>query len=163
LVIVAAQSEGRLEETKMKRLLTSVIAASLLSGLVSVAHADGRDHRRDYDRDRYERHDDRHDRRAWSDHRHDRDRYDRHDRYEHHKRYHGGKYHRPHGYRYHVWRSGDRLPAAYRVSRYYVDDYWTYRLRQPPRGHYWVRVDNDVLLTAIATGVVVQVVSGLFY
>lgn len=154
-----AQSDGRLEEMQMKRLLTSVIAASLLGGLASVAQADGRDHRRD-DRDRYERRDDRH---SWSDHRHDRDRYDRHVRHRHYERYHRGEYHRPRGYRYHVWRSGDRLPPAYRVSRYYVDDYWTYRLHRPPRGYHWVRVDNDVLLTAIATGVVVQVVSGLFY
>lgn len=144
----------------MKRLLTSVIAASLLSGLVTAAHADDRGHR-----DRYERRDDRHDgRRGWSDHYGDRDRYyDRHGRYQHHERYYRGKYHRPHGYRYHAWRSGDHLPPSYRVSRYYVNDYWTYRLRPPPRGYYWVRVDNDVLLTAIATGVVVQVVSGLFY
>jgi Ni/Co efflux regulator RcnB len=38
-----------------------------------------------------------------------------------------------------------------------------YRLRPPPRGHYWVRVDNDVLLTAIATGLIVDVAYNLFY
>lgn len=151
----------------MKRLLTSAIVVSLLSGLVTVAHADGRDHRRD-DRDRYERRDDRHDHRHgdWQRHHYDhrdRDRYDRDAHHNRHARYHRGKYYRPHGYRYRAWRSGDRLPRAYRASRYYVHDYWTYRLGPPPRGHYWIRVDDDVLLTAIATGAVVQVVSGLFY
>jgi Ni/Co efflux regulator RcnB len=147
----------------MKRLLKNVIAASLLCGLVSVTYAGDRDDRRG-DRDRYERRDDRHDgRHGWSDRRHDRDDYDRYGRYDRYERYHRGKYYRPHGYRYHAWRRGDRLPHAYRVSRYHVHDYWAYRLRPPPHGHYWVRVDDDVLLTAIATGVVVQVVSGLFY
>lgn len=130
----------------MKRLLTSVIAVSLLSGLVTVAYADGRNHRHDDRRGRTEHH---------YDHKHHHG--------HHHVRYHVGPYHPPHGHRHHVWRVGERLPVAYRARHYHVYDYSKYRLRPPPHGHYWIRVDNDVLLTAVATGLVVQVVSGLFY
>ena len=31
-----------------------------------------------------------------------------------------------------------------------------YPLRPPPRGHHWVRADNDYLLVAIATGVILD-------
>jgi Ni/Co efflux regulator RcnB len=55
------------------------------------------------------------------------------------------------------------LPAAYYSSRYVVRDYHVYRLSPPPRGYHWVRVNNDVLLAAVASGVVVSVVNGLFY
>lgn len=83
--------------------------------------------------------------------------------YDHHNRYRVGRYYRPHGYRHYVWHNGARLPPAYYAPRYVVHDYGSYRLRHPPHGYHWVRVDNDVLLAAIATGVVVQVVNGLFY
>jgi Ni/Co efflux regulator RcnB len=55
------------------------------------------------------------------------------------------------------------LPRAYYASRYVVHDYNAYHLHRPPHGHHWVRVDRDVVLTAIATGAVVAVVSNLFY
>ena len=73
------------------------------------------------------------------------------------------EYHRPRGYKAHKWHKGERLPAEYRTKVYVVEDYNSYRLRQPPRGYHWVRVDNDVVLTAIATGVVLEVVNELFY
>jgi Ni/Co efflux regulator RcnB len=44
-----------------------------------------------------------------------------------------------------------------------VYDYGRYGLYAPPRGCHWVRVGNDVLLTAVTTGVVVNIVSDLFY
>lgn len=66
-------------------------------------------------------------------------------------------YHHPRGYRKgHHWGAGERLPKAYLANRYYVD-YRQYNLQPPPAGHQWVRVDNDFVLTAIATGVVVDV------
>ena len=46
---------------------------------------------------------------------------------------------------------------------YIVDDYYSYRLRPPPRGYHWVRVDNDVVLAAIASGIVVSAVYGIFH
>lgn len=54
------------------------------------------------------------------------------------------------------------MPAAYRGSRYVIHDYRSYRLRTPPRGHHWVRVDRDVALTGISSGVVAAVTYGVF-
>lgn len=138
---------------------------------------DGDNDRHDNDRhDNDRRGDDRHDnarndndRRG--DDRHDNGRHEgwNHDRDDNHRerqwqgaRYRVSPYHAPRGYAYHSWRAGQRLPSGYRKSRYVVQDYRTYRLYNPPRGHQWVRVDHDVVLTAIATGVVAAVVYGIF-
>jgi Ni/Co efflux regulator RcnB len=78
-------------------------------------------------------------------------------------RYHVPAYYRPHGYFVHSWRSGDRLPVAFYGSRYVVWDYRDYRLSPPPWGYRWVRVDNDVVLAAITTGIVLSVVDNVFW
>jgi Ni/Co efflux regulator RcnB len=118
------------------------------------------------------KHDRSRDERAWNDRHHDRhdDRHrndrDRHDRYYDHRydgRYKVVRYSMPHGYRHYAWYRGARLPAAYYAPRYVVHNYGSYRLRPPPRGYHWVRVDNDVVLAAITTGVVMQVINGIFY
>jgi Ni/Co efflux regulator RcnB len=44
-----------------------------------------------------------------------------------------------------------------------VNDYYAYRLRPPPRGYHYVRVDHDVVLAAIASGIVVSAIYGIFY
>ena len=148
----------------MKRLFAATaLALSLIGGVVTTAQADHRDH------DRYDsRHDNRNDWRR-NDHRDDR-RYDRRDwdRYygfRHHdgRRYQYGRYVRPSGYYYRSWRYGDHLPRGYYSRRYIVNDYQAYRLRPPPHGYHYVRVDNDVVLAAIASGVVVSAIYGLFY
>jgi Ni/Co efflux regulator RcnB len=59
----------------------------------------------------------------------------------------------------HDWRRGEHLGYAPRV---WIPDYAVYHLRPPPPGCEWVRVGDDVLLTAIATGVVVDVVYHIF-
>jgi Ni/Co efflux regulator RcnB len=153
----------------MKRLFAATaLALTLIGGVVATAQADNRD------RDRYERrHDDRRD--DWrrddrhDDRRHDR-RYDRRDwdRYygfRHHdgRRYQYGRYVRPSGYHYRSWRYGDHLPRGYYSRRYIVNDYHVYHLRPPPRGYHYVRVDNDVVLAAIASGIVVSAIYGIFY
>jgi Ni/Co efflux regulator RcnB len=74
-----------------------------------------------------------------------------------------GRYVRPHGYHSHAWRRGDRLPPSYRASAYVIPDAAVYHLRPPPRGYYWVRVDNNAVLAAVATGVVVDVAVNLFH
>lgn len=74
-----------------------------------------------------------------------------------------GRYVRPHGYHAHSWRRGDRLPPGYRASAYVIPDASLYHLRPPPRGYYWVRVDNNAVLAAVATGVVVDVSLNLFH
>jgi Ni/Co efflux regulator RcnB len=170
------------------RIFAAALAASLMTGSIA---AQARDHDRDHDRQsRYEErrgHDrharnhrnDRHDRHARSSHDHDRQwrrehareqRWD--ERRDHSRayaygyrqgRFDAGRYYRPSGYRHYAWHRGARLPVAYYGPRYIVHDYADYRLHRPPHGHHWVRVDHDVVLTAIATGAVVAVVSNLFY
>lgn len=57
------------------------------------------------------------------------------------------------GYR---WSRGSYLPSAY--HRYYVNDPYYYNLRQAPYGHRWVHADNDILLVALATGLIADTV-----
>jgi Ni/Co efflux regulator RcnB len=172
----------------MKRLLSAVFAVSLLSGAVAVAHADDghRDSRDGRDRDSHrwnDRRADNHRSDNGRDHRSDRHEWNRHessrggdwnrhdDRSRGHsyawrdtpRRYHADAYRWPSGYRHDGWSRGDRLPVAYRAPHYVVYDYGRYGLYAPPYGCRWVRVGDDVLLTAITTGVVVNVVNDLFY
>ena len=167
----------------MKKLLTAAIALSVLA---SAGAASAQSYGRPYDRDdrapraeeRYDRRDARDDRRDdRRDVREDRreDRYDRRDdrrdaradrrenQYERRaaRRYDGGRYYHPRGYQARDWRRGERLPAAYR-GRAYAVDYRAYRLAAPPRGYEYRRVGDDVVLTAIATGVIASVLFGLF-
>ena len=96
----------------------------------------------------------------------DQDHHQDHRAVEHHRapaRFATGRYVRPHGYYAHSWRRGDRLPPAYRASSYVIPNPAVYRLRPPPRGYYWVRVDNNAVLAAVATGVVVDVAANLFH
>lgn len=168
----------------MKKLLTAAIALSVLASAgAASAQSYGRPQDRDapraeqrYDRyDRREARDDRRDdRREVREDRRD-DRYDRRDdrrdaqadrresRYERRaeRRYDGGRYYHPRGYYARDWRRGERLPAAYR-GRAYAVDYRAYRLAAPPRGYEYRRVGDDVVLTAIATGIITSVLFGLF-
>ena len=126
--------------------------------------ADRRDDRRDW------RHDRREDRRDWRDDRRDHGRYVRHDdrRWRGHQWYPQYRYRAPvryvypPGYRPYQWRVGHRLPRGYYDRSYYVD-YRAYRLPPPPYGHHWVRVDRDVVLVAITTGLILDVLHGLYY
>lgn len=54
------------------------------------------------------------------------------------------------------WARGYRLSPAERRRIAAVNDYRRYKLRAPPRGQQWVRVDNDFLLISVATGVIVS-------
>ncbi len=54
----------------------------------------------------------------------------------------------------HSWRRGERVSP----DRYVVIDGWRDRgLPRPPSGHRYVRVDGDILLVAIATNVIAEV------
>lgn len=68
----------------------------------------------------------------------------------------------PRGYYAHTWRRGERLPVAYYEPRYVIGNYHDCGLRAPPVGYHWVRVNNDAVLAAIATGVVLDVAFHLF-
>jgi Ni/Co efflux regulator RcnB len=90
----------------------------------------------------YDHHDDHHD--NGHDNRHD----DRHDDHGNHGNWHP----QPHGH----WERGRRYDGRVVI----VNDYRTRHLREPPRGYHWVRADNnDLLLVAIATGVIADIVS----
>ncbi|MFL6575126.1 MAG: RcnB family protein [Povalibacter sp.] len=78
-------------------------------------------------------------------------------------RYRVAYYQRPYGYRAYQWYPGARLPMAYCAPRYIVDDYYSYGLRRPPYGYHWIRVDSDVVLAAVTTGIVLDVVDQIFW
>ena len=130
-------------------------------------------------RDRWERREDRRDRREFrQDRREDRRDYRREmrqDRREYRqdvrqyerwqraqRRYNAPRYYAPSGYAYRSWSYGDRMPYAYRDSRYVIHDYNRYGLRAPPRGYQYVRSGNDVVLAAVAGGLITAVIAGLF-
>ena len=71
------------------------------------------------------------------------------------------RYVHPRGYQARHWRSGQYLPVAYRGSSY-VLDHRHYRLPPPPYGYHYIRVDNNAVLTAIATGLIADVMFDLF-
>ena len=68
----------------------------------------------------------------------------------------------PRDYRAYQWQVGHRLPWNYYRSNYYVD-YNTYRLPSPPYGFHWVRVDRDVVLVSLASGLIRDILYGLYY
>lgn len=58
---------------------------------------------------------------------------------------------------YQQWRRGERLPS-YARTQYREVNWRSERLRQPPRGYHYVRDDRgEVLLVAIATGVILSI------
>lgn len=59
------------------------------------------------------------------------------------------------------WSRGHYLPAEYRSSRYVIHDYRAYHLPPPPRGYGYVRQDDDVLLTSLASGLITQVLANI--
>jgi Ni/Co efflux regulator RcnB len=64
------------------------------------------------------------------------------------------------GYGYapaYAWRRGGYLPPNY--GGVYISNYGAYGLRAPPRGYRWSRYGNDYLLTAIATGLIFDIVT----
>ena len=78
-------------------------------------------------------------------------------------RWNWGSYYRPSGYAPHYWRRGERLPFGYYGASYVIGNYYDCGLRAPPYGYHWVRVDHDVVLAAIATGVVLDVIYNQFW
>lgn len=60
----------------------------------------------------------------------------------------------------HDLHKGNRLPAEYRTRQHVVNDWRARRLSPPPRGHQWVKVDNDYVLMAVATGLIANIILG---
>ncbi|MDP1616482.1 RcnB family protein [Phenylobacterium sp.] len=94
------------------------------------------------------------------------DRYERDHRGDHHRGKHADKRHphgMPPGQAKKRWSRGEHVPRAYVTERtYYITEPARYRLRQPPPGYQWVRVDNDVYLAQTQTGLIADVVLSLF-
>lgn len=63
---------------------------------------------------------------------------------------------RRHNDRRNHWTRGKALPRQYRGN--YVRNYKSYRLGQPPRGHRWVRVNNEFLLINSLSGIIASIV-----
>ena len=163
----------------MKKILTAAIAATLAMGSMGVASAaeaqsrgdryeqrhDRRDDRQDRREDRQER---REDRREWRQERREDRREARQDQrayarwQQSQRRYSAGRYYAPRGYQTRAWSYGQRMPSYYRSNQYVVRDYGRYGLRQPPHGYQYVRSGDDVVMTAIATGLITAVIAGLF-
>jgi Ni/Co efflux regulator RcnB len=127
----------------MKRLLLTTSIAALLLSSATVSAAGGHDKHGKHDRDDRNGHYDRgHDR----GHDYDRDRDRRHD-----NGHHLGQIKQR-------YRRGERAPVVYLQPRYYVQDYRAYHLAPPPRGYRWVRPENDrYLLVEAASGLISQV------
>ena len=60
----------------------------------------------------------------------------------------------------HVWHKGDRI--RYDNRRFHEVNYRDYRYNAPPRGYHYVRDNNtgEILLAAIATGVIASIILG---
>ncbi|MFB2551700.1 RcnB family protein [Ensifer soli] len=54
----------------------------------------------------------------------------------------------------HHWTKGHRLSREERRRIVAVNDYRRHKLRAPPRGQQWVRIDNQFLLISVANGVI---------
>lgn len=164
---------GDHREIMMRLIYRALVALTLLTGSFALA-AQGADHGRGHDRhgSSHQGHDNRHDRghenRGHRDIRHYGNEHRRDDRRYDHRRYgYGSHYPRyaPHHrvvYRYPAPRYVIRHDRWARGHRYYgpnyvVSNYGYYRLRQPPRGYHWIRSDNNYLLVAIATGVILDI------
>lgn len=153
----------------MKKVLTAALAATLaLSSLGVASAAEAQSRGADRHEQRQDRRDDRNDRRdSRQDSREDRREFRQEQRaygrwQQSQRRYSAGRYNPPRGYQTRQWTYGQRMPSYYRSNQYVVRDYGRYGLRQPPSGYQYVRSGNDVVLAAVATGLITAVIAGLF-
>lgn len=176
----------------MKKIVIAAVAASLAATTLGVAttasaqsrgYADnhrgngyghdrdrpgnGYGHDRDRDRGGYDRHNDRRGNGYGQRARVDRygyswegDRYSRWQRAQ--RQYRAPRYVAPRGYQVRSWSYGQRMPSYYRTRAYVVSDYGRYGLARPPHGCEYVRSGNDVVLTVVATGVIMAVIAGMY-
>src|SRR5258706_11624750 len=120
----------------MKRLLIATTALTLLAAPLSGAFAQGRN----------DRHDDHRPGNAMMMEHHDNDRRadyrdDRHD-----------------NGRHRGWYKGGRIDRSDWNRGVHVSDWRRYHLQRPPRGYEWRRVDNNYVLAAAATGLILGLV-----
>ena len=154
----------------MKRTVMAAMLVSLLAGTAARANPPQDYHHDQHDQHHEDHHGDMHhgdmhhgDMHHGDMHRGDLHRGDMHHGDMHRGHFNSGHYERPHGWHAHSWRRGERLPPAYRGPGYVIPNATVYHLRPPPAGYYWVRVDNNAILAAVATGVVLDVAVNLFH
>lgn len=58
------------------------------------------------------------------------------------------------------WKRGHVVDQRYRGDGYWVTDWRTRHLPAPPHDHRWLRVNGDYVLVAIATGVIMNILTG---
>jgi len=145
----------------MNKVLTAALAAVIAgSSLGAASAADAQSRGNDRYEQRQDRRDDRREYRQDSRaDRQDQRAYGRYQRAE--RRYNAGRYQAPRGYQTRNWAYGQRLPSYY-SNGYVVNNYSSYGLRAPPRGYHYVRSGNDVVLAAVAGGLITAVIGGLF-
>lgn len=152
----------------MKKILSAAVAAVIAGTSLGVASAAEAQSRYDRDDRREQRQDRREDRREFrqdlredrQDARQQRRAYARWQQSQ--RRYNAPRYVAPRGYQVRTWSYGQRMPAQYRTRSYVVNDYHRYGLQAPPYGYQYVRSGNDVVLTAVATGLITAVIASLF-
>lgn len=135
----------------MMKTKTLVVAAlATLATVAAPMAASAQSWRGDRDRDgRYERWERRSDR-----NRHDGGRYTDRERYNDYRRGQRDQYRD-----YRRWQRGATIPYNYRSS-WYVRDYNRYGYAPPPRGYGYYRTDTgDIVLAALATGVIISLLS----
>ena len=59
------------------------------------------------------------------------------------------------------WERGQRLPSDFRSESYIVSDYGRYGLAPPPSGYQYYRQGDSILMAAINSGIIRQVLSSV--
>lgn len=145
---------------RMKKIILGVAAAAmtLASGAAMAQPYYGSRYDGGYERYRDSDRDGRPDHREWG---RDRDRDGRPDQYDRYDNRRGGYGYGRDGYRGHRgWRQGQVYPY-YRQRGYVIEDYRRYNLGPPRPGYRYYRSDNgDVVMAAIASGIIGLVIGG---
>ena len=131
----------RIQSILKQSAIATALAVATLATPAAFAHDQHRGHDRHHDQ-RHDRRDHRNDRRDYREYRKDvRQAYRQDQR------------------NYRRWARGQYIPRDYLGSRYYINDYRTYRLAPPPRGYVWVRPyrdDGTYYMVQLATGLIAQ-------
>ena len=79
------------------------------------------------------------------------------------QRYHYQPYQPPHGYYYRHWTYGQVFPTVFWSQNYWLTDYYSFGLVNPPYGYVWVRYGPDALLVDVSNGQILSVEYNVFY
>lgn len=132
----------RIQSILKQSAIATALAVAILATPAAFAHDQHRGHDRHHDH-RNDRRDHRDDRRDYREYRKDvRQAYRQDQR------------------NYRRWARGQYIPRDYMASRYYINDYRSYRLAPPPRGYAWARPyqnDDTYYMVQIASGLIAQI------